>query len=198
MTSAVRVFESENFGNMRVVMRDDDPWFVAPDVCKALKFSNVSEALDCLDDDERAIISIGTPYGRQNTTVISEIGLYSLILISPKREAKKFKHWLTHKILPTCSRSIEFKLTPEDVINRVANIAKMIQKEFSVQKNVALAQAIDLVESFYGKKLEPLKKTTAQAVLTTSGLQDRQWRLTMDGANCGEVIEFLVGGEVIK
>lgn len=83
-------------------MVDNKPWFVAKDVCSVLEISNVGNALARLDDDEKTSIrltdvSMGTPY----VAVVNEPGLYSLILRSRKPEAKAFKRWVTHEVLPS-------------------------------------------------------------------------------------------------
>lgn len=89
--------------NIRILEIDGEPWFVARDVCEALELTNVTEALRGLDDDEfRSTEVVGLDGRKQpNTQVISEAGLYSLILRSRKPEAKKFKRWVTHDVLPT-------------------------------------------------------------------------------------------------
>ena len=83
-------------------MRDGEPWFVAADVCKALELDQVTNALRKLDDDEKALISIkGISRGNENTNIINEPGLYSLVLGSRKLEAKAFKRWITHDVIPS-------------------------------------------------------------------------------------------------
>ena len=80
-------------------------WWVAKDVCDVLELSNSRTSLAPLDDDEKDTVHImdGTP-GNPNTTVVSEPGLYSLILRSRKPEARAFKRWVTHEVLPTIRR----------------------------------------------------------------------------------------------
>ena len=90
------------FGILRVVMRDGEPWFVAGDVCKTLEIENPRDATQRLDADEKntVVLSDGIR-GNPNKTIISEAGLYSLVLSSRKPEAKAFKRWVTHDILPS-------------------------------------------------------------------------------------------------
>lgn len=78
-----------------------EPWFVAKDVCDALGISNPTDALKRLDDDERARFNLGRQ-GKAN--IVNEPGLYSLILASRKPEAKAFKRWITHEVLPAIRR----------------------------------------------------------------------------------------------
>ncbi|MCM8559764.1 Bro-N domain-containing protein [Pseudomonas shahriarae] len=92
-----------NFGKqqVRTLLINDQPWFVATDVCESLAIVNTARALSRLDEDERGIHSMNTLGGAQNLSVVNESGLYSLILTSRKAEAKIFKKWVTAEVLPT-------------------------------------------------------------------------------------------------
>lgn len=84
---------------IRVVMRDGEPWFVAADVCAALELDNTTRALERLDAEEQALITVqGISRGNDRVNVINESGLYSLILTSRKAEAKRFKKWVTGEV----------------------------------------------------------------------------------------------------
>ena len=89
------------------VMTDEQgvPWFVAADVCGALDLPDTHKAVSRLDDDERSTTAIHTPGGVQSMTTVNEPGLYSLILGSRKPEAKRFKRWVTHEVLPAIRRT---------------------------------------------------------------------------------------------
>ena len=89
---------------VRTVTINGQPWFVAADVCAVLDIRDTSMAVRSLDDDERGTSIIGTPSGEQNMLVINEPGLFSLILRSRKPEAKAFKRWITHEVLPSIRR----------------------------------------------------------------------------------------------
>ena len=86
-------------------MIDGEPWFAANDVAAALDLGNPRSSLALLDDDERAVHSMDTPGGTQSVTVISESGLFSMILGSRKAEAVEFKRWVTREVLPTIRRT---------------------------------------------------------------------------------------------
>lgn len=90
--------------SLRVVEIDSQPWFVAKDVCDILGLTNIRPSLAALDEDERGVHTIYTPGGNQEMTIISEPGLYSLILRSRKPEATAFKRWVTHEVLPSIRR----------------------------------------------------------------------------------------------
>ena len=94
----LQIFNSEEFGEIRTVSIDDEPWFVASDICKALDISNPSVAIARLDEDERSKFNLGRQ-GEGN--IVNEYGLYSLVLASRKPEAKKFKRWITHEVIPS-------------------------------------------------------------------------------------------------
>lgn len=101
MNNHLMIFENPEFGAVLSILIDGDPWFVAADVCKALELEKTNRALSRLDDDEKGAHSVSTPGGRQRMSIISESGLYSLILGSRKPEAKAFKRWITHEVIPS-------------------------------------------------------------------------------------------------
>lgn len=101
MNNHLMIFENPEFGAVRSILIDGDPWFVAADVCKALELEKTNRALSRLDDDEKGAHSVSTPGGRQRMSIISESGLYSLILGSRKPEARAFKRWITHEVIPS-------------------------------------------------------------------------------------------------
>jgi prophage antirepressor-like protein len=102
--------------SIRIIERDDQPWFVAKDACDILGLGNVSMALTRLDDDEKGINQIDTPGGRQGLSIISESGLYALILRSDKPAAKVFRKWVTAEVLPSLRKDGFYasKLSPAD------------------------------------------------------------------------------------
>jgi prophage antirepressor-like protein len=105
------VFENSNFGKVRVVMQDDEPWFVAKDVCTILGLNNVSEALTSLDLDEKRDITgsdVGSDISKLRT--INESGLYCLVFKSRKPEAKEFKKWVTSEVLPSIRKTGGYNL----------------------------------------------------------------------------------------
>lgn len=99
----IRIFESEAFGQVRTTTINGEPWFVAADVCKALDLDNPRQAVSRLDEDEKNTVTIndGIRRGNPNVNVVNEAGLYALILTSRKPEAKAFKRWITHEVLPS-------------------------------------------------------------------------------------------------
>lgn len=94
----LKLFENPEFGSIRVIEIDGEPWFVAVDVCKCLEIGNARQAITRLDDDEKSTVisNDGHPLN-----IVSESGVYSLVLGSRKPEAKAFKRWITHEVIPT-------------------------------------------------------------------------------------------------
>lgn len=96
------VFTNEQFGSLRTIEINNEPWFVGKDVATILGYSNSRKALaDHVDDEDKGVTKCDTLGGVQELTVINESGLYSLILSSKMPNAKKFKHWVTAEVLPT-------------------------------------------------------------------------------------------------
>lgn len=101
----LHIFENKDFGKVRTVTLNGAPWFVAADVCRALDIANSRDAVKRLDDDERGVVSTDTLGGVQEMTVVNESGLYSIVLGSRKPEAKQFKRWITHEVIPTIRKT---------------------------------------------------------------------------------------------
>ena len=123
----VQIFRHERFGEMRVVNREGEPWFVASDVCRALDIERTQTRR--LDDDEKGVRSMHTPGGTQTVTIISEPGLYSLALGSRKPEAKAFKRWVTHEVIPAIRKTGgyiagEKEMTDEELLSRAVIMAQ--------------------------------------------------------------------------
>ena len=102
MNTEIQTFNFNSATMRTITDTAGNPWFVAKDVCDVLGLNNVSQALTRLDDDEKSsiILNDGTP-GTPTKAIVSESGLYSLIIASRKPEAHEFKRWVTHEVLPT-------------------------------------------------------------------------------------------------
>lgn len=98
----VQIFQSPEFGEVRTVTIDHEPWFVAADVCKVLEIDRTQTRR--VDDDDKGVRLIHTPGGDQNFTIVNEPGLYCLILASRKPEARRFRRWIVHEVIPAIRR----------------------------------------------------------------------------------------------
>ena len=125
----IQVFKNDRFGTIRALRGDDgEPMFVAKDVCAALEIKNSRDALARLDDDEKGVVLTDTPGGEQQMQAVNEAGLYVLVLSSRKPEAKAFKRWVTHEVLPALRRDGGYMVardeTPEETMARAFVIAQ--------------------------------------------------------------------------
>lgn len=106
-----------NMNRVRTVFKEGEPWFVLKDVCEILDIGNNRMVAERLDDDEKNSVSITDGNrGNPNFTVISESGLYNVIFLSRKPEAKKFKKWVTSEVLPSIRKTGSYVQTPKTYI----------------------------------------------------------------------------------
>lgn len=107
----LQIFNSEEFGEIRTVEIDNEPWFVGKDVAVALGYSNTRDALNrhVDNDDKNTVVIPDGNKGNPNQTVINESGLYALIFGSKLDSAKRFKHWVTSEVLPTIRKTGSYK-----------------------------------------------------------------------------------------
>lgn len=134
----LQIFQNSEFGAIRTVTADDEVWFVAKDVCKALKHTNTTMAMQMLEEDERTKLSLGRA-GEANC--INESGLYTLIIKSNLPKAKKFRKWVTSEVLPSIRKNGGYidgqeHLSDEELMakalvvanNKIAERDKIIQR----------------------------------------------------------------------
>lgn len=102
----IKIFENEEFGRIRTVMIDNEPWFVGKDVAQILEYIETAKAIRThVDAEDKGVSVLDTPGGKQEITIINESGLYSLVLSSKMPRAKEFKRWVTSEVLPTIRRT---------------------------------------------------------------------------------------------
>ena len=103
----LQIFNSEEFGEIRTVTIDNEPWFVGKDVAEALGYSNTRDALatHVSEEDKNTVVISDGKRGNPNQVVINESGLYALIFGSKLDSAKRFKHWVTSEVLPTIRKT---------------------------------------------------------------------------------------------
>lgn len=136
--SEIQTFASDEFGTIRTTMDEKgEPWFVASDVCASLDLANVTNAVKRLDKDELTLISIKG----HNVNAVNEPGLYSLVLGSKKPEARAFKRWVTHEVLPAIRRQGGYMVAREDEApDQVMARALLIAKDALDRKDRELAE----------------------------------------------------------
>ena len=107
----LQIFENEEFGEIRTVTINNEPWFVGKDVATALGFTNSRDAIAThVFEEDKGEEPIDTPGGKQNMTVVNESGLYALVFGSRLDSAKKFKHWVTAEVLPSLRKTGSYEM----------------------------------------------------------------------------------------
>ncbi|MDN9157708.1 Bro-N domain-containing protein [Clostridioides difficile] len=115
MSNNLQIFKNNDFGEIRVIELNGEPWFVGKDVAETLGYKDTSDALKRhVDDEDKGLGEIPTPGGNQNMKIINESGLYSLILSSKLSTAKKFKHWVTRDVLPSIRKTGTYSTKSKD------------------------------------------------------------------------------------
>lgn len=141
MANEIKVFSNEEFGKVRVLNIDNEPWFVGRDVAEVLGYSNTRDAISKhVDEEDKGVAKCDTPSGAQQMTIINESGMYSLILSSKLPDAKKFKRWVTSEVLPAIRKTGSYNL-PD--FNNPAEAARAWAKEYE-EKQKALAQVTEM------------------------------------------------------
>lgn len=114
MNNSLSINFTFNKSQVRTLSEGEVIWFVAKDVATILGHANPERAIrKFVDDEDKVVTDLVTSYGTKETTLISEYGVYSLILSSHTEEAKKFKHWVTHEVLPSIRKQSFYSILPD-------------------------------------------------------------------------------------
>lgn len=134
MESNIQIFENPEFGKVRTIVIDDEPWFVGKDVTEILGYTNASKALaDHVDSEDKLNNESLSSLGQRGGWLINESGLYSLILSSKLPTAKKFKHWVTSEVLPSIRKTGSYNL-PD--FNNPAEAARAWANEYEAKQKL--------------------------------------------------------------
>lgn len=136
------VFQNPEFGEVRTLECNGEPWFVQKDVCNALGIKGTKDVAKRLDDDEQGLTPIEDSAGRhQETTIINESGLYSVIMRSDKPEAKPFRKWVTSEVLPAIRKTGSYQAKPMSIAENLAAQAQLLVEQ---EKRIArIEQRVD-------------------------------------------------------
>lgn len=149
----IEIFKNKEFGEIRTLMIDDDPWFVGKDVALSLGYGKGKSLNNAVarhvHEDDKGVTEIVTPGGKQKVTIINESGLYALIFGSKLESAKRFKHWVTSEVLPTIRKHGAY-MTPQ-------TLQKMLQQPENL---------IQLLQTLQAEQEENKQLKTVNAVLT--------------------------------
>jgi prophage antirepressor-like protein len=178
----VQVFNNVDFGDVRVIMQGEQPWFVGKDVASVLGYTNTRKALlDHVDNEDKNTVTIRDGNkGNPNQVIINESGLYSLIMSSKLPSAKQFKHWVTSDILPTIRQHGAY-LTPEKVEEVLMNPDTIIklatqlkaEREGRIKAETALKAATPKVE-YYDEYMNREETFTVTFVANTLAMGQHQ------------------------
>ncbi|MCC0782913.1 Bro-N domain-containing protein [Clostridioides sp. ES-S-0108-01] len=167
MSNNLQIFKNNDFGEIRVIELNGEPWFVGKDVAETLGYKDTSDALKRhVDDEDKGVGEIPTPGGNQNMKIINESGLYSLILSSKLSTAKKFKHWVTRDVLPSIRKTGTYSTKSKDdseikYMNAQARLKNARAREAKIY--LELADKVDIKEYkqiMYSKTTELLSGET--------------------------------------
>ena len=131
----IKLFENPEFGQVRVLEQDGEPWFVGKDVATLLGYKDTVNAIKAhVDDEDKGRWQVATQFGDKETVFINESGLYSLILRSQLPEAKAFKRWITHEVIPSIRKTGGYiqgqeALSDEEIIANAMKVANRILEE---------------------------------------------------------------------
>jgi len=120
-----------NYESQRIRLIQDEqgePWWVMKDVCAILNISNYRDALNRLEGDERGSVKVDTPGGPQEMSTVNEPGLYTLIIRSNKPDAKKFKRWITHEVLPSIRKTGRYEIQTLSEVDLIIKSAQALKK----------------------------------------------------------------------
>ena len=166
--SNLQIFENEEFGEIRTVTIDNEPWFVGKDVAEALGYLKARNAISAhvSDEDKKDAPIQGTQGGTQNMTIINESGLYALIFGSKLESAKRFKRWVTSEVLPSIRKTGSYQrlMSPEEMMRVQLGMIDNIGGRVSKLENT---MNID-----YGQQ-RVLEREVAKVVINALGGKDR-------------------------
>ena len=140
MENKIQVFENPEFGEVRTLAIDGEPWAAAIDVAKALGYKEPQKAIRThVDPEDKGVSKMDTPGGNQEVVIINESGLYSLILSSKLPKARAFKRWVTSEVLPTLRKTGSYSVKPESPVfepkrTSVGEIASLLLQIRQIQK----------------------------------------------------------------
>ena len=137
MKGEIRIFSNQEFGVIRAVEIDGEPWFVGKDVAERLGYENPAREIRTrVDDEDKGVTEMVTPGGRQNTIIINESGLYSLVLSSKLPRAKAFKRWVTSEVIPSIRKHGAYMTleTAEQMLSNPDFMIRLLQELKSEQE----------------------------------------------------------------
>lgn len=162
----LKIFENEQFGKVRTLQIEKEPYFVAIDVCNILGLTNPTVAISRLDEDEVTKFNLGGLSGETN--IVNEYGLYNLILASRKPQAKAFKRWITHEVIPSIRKhglyaTDELLDNPDFLIEAITKLKEEREKNLKLQ---AINSKLEVENEIMQPKAEYFDELVSRNLLT--------------------------------
>ncbi|QUO21134.1 ORF6C domain-containing protein [Clostridiaceae bacterium Marseille-Q4143] len=171
----LQVFNSEEFGQVRTMVIDGEPWFVGKDVAEALGYERPTDTVrKRVDDEDRGISKMETPSGKQEMTIINESGLYTLVLGSKLDSAKRFKRWVTSEVLPTIRKTGSYNkpMTEAEQIRLLAKGATELYER--VDKVETKIETLENDMPLYGCEIEEVSQHVRRKAVSVLGGKDSE------------------------
>lgn len=190
MKEPIQIYQNEQFGAIRTMSIEGEPWFVGKDVAEVLGYSNTRDALSKhVENDDKNTVAIHDGKGNPNQTIINESGLYSLILSSKLPTAKQFKHWVTSEILPS--------------IRKTGGYGNIELSQVITQTAAAVAgEIIKQLAPFFQKQPKPKRKPTcnyhsnhtpSKIDLLSPEVKERAEEMLLSGKySCQQVANYII------
>ena len=167
------VFDNADFGEVRTVVIDGDPWFVGKDVAECLGYTNPSKALaDHVDDDDKLNNKTLSSLGQRGGWLINESGMYALIFGSKLEKAREFKRWVTSEVLPTLRKTGHYEVAADQSVNQLlAEFGDF--KVTYVQQMVEYKDALEKQTKAFDKSISNMTLSTTQQNKVHRAVKDR-------------------------
>ena len=208
----LQIFNSEEFGEIRTVTIDNEPWFVGKDVAEALGYSNTRDALatHVSEEDKNTVVISDGKRGNPNQVVINESGLYALIFGSKLDSAKRFKHWVTSEVLPVIRKTGSYQkpmtvaeqiqllaLGNQDHEERIEKLENTMTIDYGQQKYISDLVSKVVIEVLGGKKSNAYdeigKKVFAECNRDVKTYFDVNARTNIPKLRYQEAVEYIKG-----
>lgn len=176
----LQIFQNKEFGEVRSLVINNEPWFVGKDVAEALGYKNSKNAVPThVDEEDKLSTQIEYTGQKRNVTVINESGLYSLILSSKLPNAKKFKRWVTSEVLPTLRKTGSYTKVPTDprelLMLTIKAHEQTAQRVDVLEEKVSSLEKSTTIDSSQQYTFEKIAKATV--IRTLGGIDSRAYQL---------------------
>lgn len=184
----LQIFNNPEFGEVRTVQIDGEPWFVGKDIAAALGYKNTRQAIATnVDSEDKGVHSLDTLKGAQELTIINESGLYSLIFGSRLESASRFKHWVTSEVLPALRKTGQYQMKPLSPAEMFAaqaqvnldherQLSELARRTEQAEKTISEAASVFAVPAFTKDDWQTKINAAINETVHTYGLNHQKFR----------------------